>query len=827
MPGRKLIVKGRAAHPSVVQRRQELARAKAEFEAVRSEKTLVKIRWEHKPQKMLWVSSNCFKGHVLSTPERPAFYLGPMPGFFDGDVMQVVRSVSAHPGPHPTLRPNKLLPPPKVRVLPCIDEGHSVQYPLLSSTAESDSITLRNSKEMQAKQDCPSDESLAYTFRQRLRGITADGLEVLAGRMQDRSDLPPVLWRVLGRYIGRRCAELPLATIHYLLTTDMAVYCEDWHLIKFGLEVHLREFARCPDGEFGMAGQLALLKVVSQLPRKVAAGLAAPLGNFLPRAVPLMDSRTLEEVCRLLLPLSRYGVAEGWWNAAAVKMASLGPPEATVSRMESLLQAAQVSRATRKLLGEVLRDSTSLAAQEQASLSPMKDPKPVLLQSMSDAHASTLTVQARVPEGSEALARGESRRAARYDEVVQSSMPKYPVYPLSSTPILWHLSPPHFTREVFNLTAHKLALVVRSAAADGCGLGFRERHRGLPRRLTDRARAEDFAGVLVSAAVSRVDRFSHRDLCIVIQSVGSLYRTRLVSEVDARTVLEPALARLMTNEAVKRTLPIDLARVLSGVKHLPASEWRTGIVAGLERHTVFILNLPYTVPLREAIPPGALVSLCVAWGAMRGSGRALRLLANHLPERKGDLGPAEWVRCVQALSSAKGGWTRRKRRLERRLARYPSRVERSMIDKRRPAVARWMLLGFGLRRVVPPVCRRESLRVVAAAGFCSAKETPSERRRRRRMRASDEDMELMDFQEKLKWAATVVVATVLPLYVMYKSAATTSAKYTEQLALQEAAERREWLRMAAVHEKADQKYSADPAERAKGEAQLARPGETL
>ncbi|KAF4748224.1 hypothetical protein FOZ63_020054, partial [Perkinsus olseni] len=154
---RKLIVKGRAAHPSVVQRRQELARAKAGFEAVRSEKTLVKIRWEHKPQKMLWVSSSCFKGHVLSTPERPAFYLGPMPGFFDGDVMQVVRSVSAHPGLHPTLRPNKLLPPPKVRVLPCIDEGHSVQYPLLSSTAESESITLRNSKEMQAKQDSLSD----------------------------------------------------------------------------------------------------------------------------------------------------------------------------------------------------------------------------------------------------------------------------------------------------------------------------------------------------------------------------------------------------------------------------------------------------------------------------------------------------------------------------------------------------------------------------------------------------------------------------------------------------------------------------------------------
>ncbi|KAF4754968.1 hypothetical protein FOZ62_023989, partial [Perkinsus olseni] len=332
---------GRAAHPSVVQRRQELARAKAGFEAVRSEKTLVKIRWEHKPQKMLWVSSSCFKGHVLSTPERPAFYLGPMPGFFDGDVMQVVRSVSAHPGLHPTLRPNKLLPPPKVRVLPCIDEGHRVQYPLLSSTAESESITLRNSKEMQAKQDSPSDESLAYTFRQRLRGITADGLEVLAGRMQDRSDLPPVLWRVLGRYVGRRCAELPLSTIHYLLTTDMAVYCEDWHLIKSGLEVHLREFARCPDGEFGMAGHLALLKVVSQLPRKVAAGLAAPLGNFLARAVPLMDSRTLEEVCRLLLPLSRYGVAEGWWNAAAVKVASLGPPEAAVSRMEGLLQAAQ------------------------------------------------------------------------------------------------------------------------------------------------------------------------------------------------------------------------------------------------------------------------------------------------------------------------------------------------------------------------------------------------------------------------------------------------------------------------------------------------------
>ncbi|KAF4706245.1 hypothetical protein FOZ62_027443, partial [Perkinsus olseni] len=337
-------------------------------------------------------------------------------------------------------------------------------------------------------------------------------------------------------------------------------------------------------------------------------------------------------------------------------------------------------------------------------------------------------------------------------------------------------------------------------------------HRGLPRRLTDRARAEDFAGVLVSAAVSRVDRFSHRDLCLVIQSVGSLYRTRLVSEVDARTVLEPALARLMTNEAVKRTLPIDLARVVSGVKYLPASTWRAGIISGLERHTVFILNLPYTVPLREAIPPGALVSL---------------LLANHLPKRKGDLGPAEWVRCVQALSSAKGGWTRRKRRLERRLARYPNRVERSMIEKRRPAVARWMLLGFGLRRVAPPVCRRASLRVGASAGFCSAEETPSERRRRRRMRASDEDMELMDFQEKLKWAATVVVATVLPLYVMYKSAATTSAKYTEQLALQEAAERREWLRMAAVHEKADQKYSTDPAERAKGEAQLARPGETL
>ncbi|KAF4728833.1 hypothetical protein FOZ62_018844, partial [Perkinsus olseni] len=185
---------------------------------------------------------------------------------------------------------------------------------------------------------------------------------------------------------------------------------------------------------------------------------------------------------------------------------------------------------------------------------------------------------------------------------------------------------------------------VRSAAADGCGLGFRERHRGLPRRLTDRARAEDFAGVLVSAALSRVDRFSHRDLCIIIQSVGSLYRTRLVSEVDARTVLEPALARLMTNEAVKRTLPIDLARVVSGVKYLPASDWRTGIIAGLERHTVFILNLPYTVPLRDAIPPGALVSLCVAWSAMRGSGRALRLLANHLPKRKGDLGPAEWVR---------------------------------------------------------------------------------------------------------------------------------------------------------------------------------------
>ncbi|EER11319.1 hypothetical protein Pmar_PMAR013405 [Perkinsus marinus ATCC 50983] len=85
----------------------------------------------------------------------------------------------------------------------------------------------------------------------------------------------------------------------------------------------------------------------------------------------------------------------------------------------------------------------------------------------------------------------------------------------------------------------------------------------------------------------------------------------------------------------------------------------------------------------------------------------------------------------------------------------------------------------------------------------------------------------MDTKEKLKWAATVVVATVLPLYVMYRSAATTSAKYTEQLALQEAAERREWLRMAAVHEKAEQKYSADPAERAKGEAELARPGQTL
>lgn len=54
MPGRKLIVRGRAANPATVQRRQELARARAEFEALKSEKTLVKIRWEHKPQKMLW-----------------------------------------------------------------------------------------------------------------------------------------------------------------------------------------------------------------------------------------------------------------------------------------------------------------------------------------------------------------------------------------------------------------------------------------------------------------------------------------------------------------------------------------------------------------------------------------------------------------------------------------------------------------------------------------------------------------------------------------------------------------------------------------------------
>ncbi|KAF4755758.1 hypothetical protein FOZ62_014916 [Perkinsus olseni] len=110
MPGRKLIVKGRAAHPSVVQRRQELARAEAEFEAVRSEKTLVKIRWEHKPHKMLWVSSSCFKGHVLSTPERPAFYLGPMPGFFDGPV---------------GLRPSRAAPHPQTEQALAAAEGQS------------------------------------------------------------------------------------------------------------------------------------------------------------------------------------------------------------------------------------------------------------------------------------------------------------------------------------------------------------------------------------------------------------------------------------------------------------------------------------------------------------------------------------------------------------------------------------------------------------------------------------------------------------------------------------------------------------------------------
>ncbi|KAF4665448.1 hypothetical protein FOL47_004605 [Perkinsus chesapeaki] len=121
---------------------------------------------------------------------------------------------------------------------------------------------------------------------------------------------------------------------------------------------------------------------------------------------------------------------------------------------------------------------------------------------------------------------------------------------------------------------------------------------------------------------------------------------------------------------------------------------------------------------------------------------------------------------------------------------------------------------------------RAPSRLMATVGFSSVPETPSERRRRRRLRTT-EDMELMDTKEKLKWAATVVVATFLPLYVMYRSAATTSAKHTEQLAMQEAAERREWLRLASVHEKAEQKYSADPEERAKGEAVLAKHGQTL
>lgn len=74
------------------------------------------------------------------------------------------------------------------------------------------------------------------------------------------------------------------------------------------------------------------------------------------------------------------------------------------------------------------------------------------------------------------------------------------------------------------------------------------------------------AVVLVVTGPLQVGRFSHRDLCIVIQSVGSLYRSRLISECDSREVLEPALGRFMTNDAVKRTLPVDLARVVSGMK---------------------------------------------------------------------------------------------------------------------------------------------------------------------------------------------------------------------------------------------------------------------
>ncbi|KAF4665447.1 hypothetical protein FOL47_004604 [Perkinsus chesapeaki] len=650
-----------------VQRRQEAAAARAEFEALKNEKTLVKIRWEHKPGKMLWVSSNCFKDHVLSTPERPAFYLGPMPGFFNGDIMQVVQSVSVHPGLHPTLRPNKLLPPPKVKVLPCIDDGQQkVQYPLLPATEvehDNNDVALRNRKEDQVRQDSPSDEALAYAFRQKLRGITADGLEVLAGRMQDRSDLPPVLWRVLARYVGRRCPELPLPTLDYLLATDMSLYCEDWHLIRSGLEVHLREFARCPESEFGLAGHLLLLKMLHRVPRKVAAGLALPLGNFLARAVPLMDSRTLGEACRLLLPLSRYGVAEGWWNAAAVKMASLGPTEATVTKIQGLLETGELSKSSRKFLGEMLRDSVSLESREDPLLSALAEPPALAPPAPSDPIEPADS--GAEPVSDDLLVR--SPRAARQAELLCSTLPKYPVYPLSSTPILWHLSPAHCSRAVFDLTAHKLALVIRSAAADSCGLAFRQRHRGLPGRLTDRAKAEDFAGLLATAACSRVDRFSHRDLCIVIQALGSFYRTRLLSEAEVRSVLEPALSRLMTNDAVKRTLPVDLARVVSGVKYLPDSPWRSGIIAGLERHTVYLFSLPYTVPLREAIPSSALVSYCVSWSSMRGDGRALRLLANHLPKRKADLGAGEWTRCVQAL--AKGRRLRMRRRLERRLTR--------------------------------------------------------------------------------------------------------------------------------------------------------------
>lgn len=362
--------------------------------------------------------------------------------------------MSAHAGSHPTLRPNKLLPPPRARGLPCIDEGHRVQYPLLLSSAgtESEGMALGNCKEVQVKQDYPSDDSMAYAFRQRLRGITAEGLEVLAARMQERSGLPPILWRVLGRYVGRRCSELPLPTLEYLLSTDMAVHCEDWHLIKSGLEVHLREFARCPDGEFGMAGHLAVLRVLGNLPRKVAGGLATPLGNFLARAVPLMDSKTIGEVCRLLLPLSRYGATEGWWNAASVKLASLGPNEEAVLKVEHLLEAAEVSKASRKLLGEILEDSAA-ASNSSGDVFLESLEAPVLLPPACNKETSSDAVNTTVGES---VVRSTSMRPSRI-ALESSDMPKYPVYPLSSTPILWHLSPPHFSREVFNLTAHKVA----------------------------------------------------------------------------------------------------------------------------------------------------------------------------------------------------------------------------------------------------------------------------------------------------------------------------------------------------------------------------------